>query len=108
VSLVVAAGPFTTKSELSFEPLEELLEAVAQQGAAPTALLLAGPFLDAAHPAVAAGQLEASLQHVYEQEVNPSPSFSRITRCTVWAPVHRPCTVPRVLPVMSSPYDCCP
>ena len=68
-SIVVAAGPFTTRSELSFEPLEELLAAVAQQGAPPTALMLAGPFLDAAHPLVAAGQLETPLQHVFEQEV---------------------------------------
>jgi DNA polymerase alpha subunit B len=68
-SIVVAAGPFTTRSELSFEPLEELLATAAQQGAPPTALLLAGPFLDAAHPVVAAGQLETPLQHVFEQEV---------------------------------------
>lgn len=67
----MAAGPFTTKSDLSFEPLEELLAAAAAlQGGPPAALLLAGPFLDAGHPVVAGSQLDIPLQHVFEQEVS--------------------------------------
>lgn len=70
-SIVVAAGPFTTKTDMSFEPLEELLTAAAAlQGGPPVALLLTGPFLDAGHPVVAGAQLDTSFQHVFEQEVS--------------------------------------
>lgn len=71
MSIVVAAGPFTTSADLEFEPLQELLRACkALQGGPPAALLLAGPFLDASHELVANGQLEQPFQRVFEQQAS--------------------------------------
>lgn len=65
--MVVAAGPFTTCDDLSFEPLAALLDAC--RAAPPDLLLLLGPFLDAGHPLVAGGLLEDTFQGIYESAV---------------------------------------
>jgi hypothetical protein len=53
LSVVVAAGPFTTADNLEYEPLEELLSTVASSK--PDVLILMGPFVDASHPLLQEG-----------------------------------------------------
>lgn len=53
--MVVASGPFTTTSNLLYEPLTDLLTAVRDNP--PHVLILLGPFLDANHPLVVGNDL---------------------------------------------------
>ncbi len=48
MSVVVASGPYTLQSNLSFEPLKDLFDYVKRT--AVSALILTGPFLDHTHP----------------------------------------------------------
>ncbi|MEW5314839.1 MAG: hypothetical protein WDW38_006308 [Sanguina aurantia] len=67
MSVVVAAGPFTTSEDLSFQPLSDLLAYCAEQ--APDTLLLVGPFLDVEHPLVSCGLCERTFARVFQEEV---------------------------------------
>lgn len=57
--MLVAAGPYTTESDLSFAPLYTLLEQATTERA--DVLVLVGPFLDLEHPVVASGDFEQHL-----------------------------------------------
>ena len=48
MSIVVASGPYTLQSNLSFEPLKELFDYIRRT--AVSAVILTGPFLDHTHP----------------------------------------------------------
>lgn len=74
VSMVVAAGPFTTTEDLTYEPLQELLKYCMQQR--PQQLLLAGPFVDAQHPDIEKGLVDRTFQQIFGDEVG----------CSGWAP----------------------
>jgi len=54
LSIMVAAGPFTTSDNLHYEPLRDLLGQVNQNNS--DVLILIGPFLDAEHPEFASGE----------------------------------------------------
>lgn len=59
LKLLLASGPFTTDSDLSFAPLYSLLERAEAEKV--DSLILTGPFLDLEHPIVASGDFEAHL-----------------------------------------------
>ena len=59
LSVLVASGPYTTDSDLSFAPLQTLLSRAEEQKT--DVLVLCGPFLDLEHPAVASGDFEDHL-----------------------------------------------
>jgi DNA polymerase alpha/epsilon subunit B len=75
VSLVAASGPFSPSDDLSYEPLEALLEACARQ--APDVVVLSGPFLDCEHPAVAAGTLDETFESVFRGQVGQEKNLFR-------------------------------
>ena len=50
LSCFVASGPFSTSTDLNFDPLEDLLGVVAKEK--PDMLVLVGPFVDSAHPLI--------------------------------------------------------
>mmetsp|Transcript_15441 Transcript_15441/g.39066 ORF Transcript_15441/g.39066 Transcript_15441/m.39066 type:complete len:544 (-) Transcript_15441:42-1673(-) len=50
VPVVVAAGPFSSASNLDFEPLRELCKVIRQDP--PSAVILCGPFIDLLHPLI--------------------------------------------------------
>lgn len=54
LSMFVAAGPYTTKDNLEYEPLEDLLASAKEAKA--DVLILMGPFIDIDHPQVASGE----------------------------------------------------
>ncbi|CAM9929011.1 unnamed protein product, partial [Discosporangium mesarthrocarpum] len=60
VSMLVAAGPFSTSDNLAYEPLNDILGAVTAR--CPDVVFLVGPFVDAMHPKVAVG--DASVECV--------------------------------------------
>ncbi|KAK3051471.1 DNA-directed DNA polymerase alpha subunit pol12 [Extremus antarcticus] len=57
--LLLASGPYTTETDLSFAALHALLARAADEK--PDVLILTGPFLDLEHPLVASGDFESSL-----------------------------------------------
>ncbi|GBG31501.1 DNA polymerase alpha subunit B [Hondaea fermentalgiana] len=60
LTIMSAAGPFSTQGDLEYEPLEDLLANVDE--AKPDLLVLMGPFVDARHPQVAAGKCTKTLE----------------------------------------------
>lgn len=56
MTVLVAAGPYTTTDSLEYEPLEDLLKVIAARQ--PDVAVLCGPFVDSNHPKVAAGETE--------------------------------------------------
>ena len=79
LSIVVAAGPFSSKDNALYEPLQALLEQCKEQ--LPDVLVLLGPFVDAEHPLVQAGMLEDSFQDVFAAQV----LLLKIARCCYFA-----------------------
>lgn len=65
VQLVVACGPFTTSSNLLYEPLTDFLTTVRDNP--PHILILLGPFLDANHPLVVDNNLGETHDAVFNR-----------------------------------------
>lgn len=63
LSIVVATGPFTSKNDLSYEPLNELLAYCKQNS--PDVLILLGPFFDADHPSLLDGSMKTTTVEAY-------------------------------------------
>ncbi|KAK4505673.1 hypothetical protein PRZ48_003638 [Zasmidium cellare] len=59
LSMLIASGPYTTDTDLSFSPLYALLDKAQTDRA--DVLILTGPFLDLEHPVVASGDFEPHL-----------------------------------------------
>ena len=66
VLLAIAAGPFTTCKDMSYQPLAELLAQCRQHR--PDVLLLLGPFVDVEHPLVQEGLLAAGFDDIFKQQ----------------------------------------
>ncbi|KAF2652236.1 DNA polymerase alpha 70 kDa subunit [Lophiostoma macrostomum CBS 122681] len=56
LTILIASGPYTTDTDLSFAPLHTLLENALSAFA--DALILIGPFLDAEHPQIRSGDFD--------------------------------------------------
>ncbi|GAA5880712.1 hypothetical protein JCM16303_004322 [Sporobolomyces ruberrimus] len=56
MSVIVAAGPYTVESDLDYEPLDDFLSLVKEEK--PDVLIMLGPFIDASHPLIVAGDVE--------------------------------------------------
>ncbi|MCO5578485.1 hypothetical protein L7F22_032327 [Adiantum nelumboides] len=67
LSMVVAAGPFTTSDNLAYEPLVELLDFARKKQ--PNLLLLMGPFVDSEHPQIKLGAADRTFQQIFMDEV---------------------------------------
>jgi DNA polymerase alpha subunit B len=67
VTVVAAAGPFTTSDDLTYAPLTALLTKAAE--VRPDALVLIGPFVDEQHPSLAVGDLPVSFDELFERQV---------------------------------------
>ncbi|XP_057431377.1 uncharacterized protein LOC130724206 [Lotus japonicus] len=67
LSMIIAAGPFTTTDNLLFEPLVELLAYAKRK---PTQLLvLLGPFIDSEHPDIKKGTTDRSFDEIFHFEI---------------------------------------
>ncbi|KAK8923482.1 hypothetical protein KSP39_PZI019429 [Platanthera zijinensis] len=67
LSVVVAAGPFTTTDNMLFEPLKELLAYATRRQ--PQLLILMGPFLDSEHPEIKKGTIDRSFDEIFSVEI---------------------------------------
>ncbi|KAK4402682.1 DNA polymerase alpha subunit B [Sesamum angolense] len=67
VSLIVAAGPFTTSNNLFFEPLTELLAYARRKQ--PQLLVLLGPFIDSDHPELRKGTINQTFEEMFQLEI---------------------------------------
>ncbi|KAG8365945.1 hypothetical protein BUALT_Bualt17G0024700 [Buddleja alternifolia] len=67
VSLIVAAGPFTTSDNLLFEPLTELLAYARRKQ--PQLLLLLGPFIDSDRPEIRKGIVDETFDEIFQHEI---------------------------------------
>jgi len=64
---MIASGPFTTVDDLSYAPLDDFLAAVQKQR--PDVVVVLGPFVEAAHPLIAAADLDVMLDDLYHDIV---------------------------------------
>ncbi|PIN00093.1 DNA polymerase alpha-primase complex, polymerase-associated subunit B [Handroanthus impetiginosus] len=67
LSMIVAAGPFTTSDNLLFEPLTELLSYARRNQ--PQLLVLLGPFIDSDHPEVRKGTVNQTFDEMFHLEI---------------------------------------
>lgn len=67
ISMIIAAGPFTTTDNLSFEPLTELLAYATRNP--PQLLILLGPFVDVEHPQIKKGGVDLTFDEIFRLEV---------------------------------------
>lgn len=65
--IVVASGPFTSKTDLGYEPLNELLAYCKQNS--PDVLVLLGPFFDADHPSLLDGSMKSSVEAYFDNMI---------------------------------------
>ncbi|KAF7839819.1 DNA polymerase alpha subunit B [Senna tora] len=67
LSMIVAAGPFTTTDNLLFEPLAELLAYAKKRQ--PQLIVLLGPFIDTEHPDIKKGTTDRSFDEIFHVEI---------------------------------------
>ncbi|GMP82492.1 hypothetical protein CsSME_00036768 [Camellia sinensis var. sinensis] len=67
LSMIIAAGPFTTTDNLFFEPLTELLAYARRKQ--PQLLLLLGPFIDSEHPEIKKGAVNRTFDEIFRLEI---------------------------------------
>ncbi|XP_057845703.2 uncharacterized protein LOC131055078 [Cryptomeria japonica] len=67
ISMLIAAGPFTTTDNLDFEPLIDLLAYARKKQ--PNLLLLMGPFIDSDHPQIKIGTVDRLFSQIFQEEV---------------------------------------
>ncbi|KAL2903578.1 DNA polymerase alpha subunit B [Bienertia sinuspersici] len=67
LSVIIAAGPFTTTDNLLFEPLTELLAYATRKQ--PQLLILLGPFVDSEHPEIKKATIDRSFDDVFYEEI---------------------------------------
>lgn len=67
LSMVIAAGPFTTSDNLTYEPLMELLDFARKKQ--PNVLLLMGPLVDSDHPLFKLGAVDRTFAEIFQEEV---------------------------------------
>jgi DNA polymerase alpha subunit B len=67
VELITAVGPFTLNDDLSFQPLEDLLDMCCTQK--PDVILLAGPFVHEDHPKIKSGTSQFEPEEIFQEQV---------------------------------------
>lgn len=102
IQLVVASGPFTTSSNLLYEPLTDFLTTVRSNP--PHVLVLMGPFLDAGHPLVVGNDLGETHDAVFNRclRIIASTLESTLTQVILVSSSREMCS-PMVYP--TPPYD---
>nr|XP_031860917.1 uncharacterized protein CI109_003644 [Kwoniella shandongensis]KAA5527989.1 hypothetical protein CI109_003644 [Kwoniella shandongensis] len=68
LSLMTAAGPFTLDDDLSYAPLDALVNVVRDER--PDVLLLLGPFVDAQHPLIATGAVTQTPLDIFKDQIS--------------------------------------
>jgi DNA polymerase alpha subunit B len=86
LSYLVASGPYTPETDLTFPALHSLLSTATTQR--PDVIILTGPFLDLEHPLLASGDLEHHLPP--DTKLNPdTATMTDVFRALIANPLHR-------------------
>jgi DNA polymerase alpha subunit B len=86
LSYLVASGPYTPETDLTFPALHSLLSTATTQR--PDVLILTGPFLDLEHPLLASGDFENQLPQ--DTKLNPdTATMTDVFRALIANPLHR-------------------
>lgn len=67
LEMVTASGPFTLDDDLSFQPLEDLLNHYKERK--PDVVVLMGPFVSSRHPMVIGGKLQSLPETIFDEQV---------------------------------------
>ncbi|KAG1171089.1 hypothetical protein G6F70_007228 [Rhizopus microsporus] len=67
LEMITAVGPFTLDGDLSFKPLEALVQKCIEDR--PDIVLLMGPFIPATHPMIARGKISTSPEDLFRQQI---------------------------------------
>ena len=67
IDILVAAGPFTTNQDLTYTPLDDLLDVIRRDP--PDAVILMGPFVPEDHPMVKDADLDITYEEFFEQVI---------------------------------------
>ncbi|EIE80547.1 hypothetical protein RO3G_05252 [Rhizopus delemar RA 99-880] len=67
IEIITAAGPFTLDGDLSFKPLESLIQMCMEER--PDIVLLMGPFVSAKHPLIAKGKITTLPEDLFREQV---------------------------------------
>ncbi|KAJ3202056.1 DNA-directed DNA polymerase alpha subunit pol12 [Dinochytrium kinnereticum] len=67
MNVIIACGPFTMEDSLAYEPLEALTESVCSEK--PDVVILLGPFVDSAHPALPHSHLSG--EDIFAHVISP-------------------------------------
>ncbi|KAI9635169.1 DNA polymerase alpha subunit B N-terminal-domain-containing protein [Dioszegia hungarica] len=94
VNLTVAAGPFSLDDDLSYEPLQALLDVAERER--PDVLILLGPFVDAHHPMIVSGSITRSVTDIFRSEIS-----TRLERLSLASPATRIILVPSIRDIIS-------
>lgn len=65
--MIIAAGPYTLKDNLSYQPLQDLIKHIMEKK--PDVVIFVGPFMDVMHEKVADGSLEETFDSFFENLV---------------------------------------
>lgn len=67
VEFIVAAGPFTSKNNMDYDPLQDLIKVI--KDTKPDAVFMLGPFVDQTHPTVKNCELEDTFEKEFQNIV---------------------------------------
>ncbi|KAK3595488.1 hypothetical protein CHS0354_021584 [Potamilus streckersoni] len=67
MSVLLAAGPFTTSDSLSYEPLSDLIKSIQQTG--PDVCILMGPFVDSTNEEIKKGKLTCTFDTLFRIQI---------------------------------------
>ncbi|CAG8441915.1 2519_t:CDS:10 [Ambispora gerdemannii] len=68
MTVIVAAGPFTTESNLNFEPFAQLMENM--KSIRPDVLILMGPFIETDHTLIKSGEIDYTLENIFSRFIS--------------------------------------
>eukprot|EP00053_Salpingoeca_punica_P011715 m.104425 g.104425 ORF g.104425 m.104425 type:complete len:664 (-) comp15756_c0_seq2:1515-3506(-) len=100
VELIVASGPYTADSDLSYAPLDDLLEVIGREK--PDAVILMGPFVDAEHSIIKTGQVDVTYEELFKNitsriidNIRLASSHTEIVFVPSLRDVHHDCVYPQ-------------
>lgn len=65
--MIVARGPYTLDDDLSYQPLEDLLNKCSEEQ--PNVILLMGPFVTLNHPKIATGKVNSLPEEIFHNQI---------------------------------------
>ncbi|KAJ3054656.1 DNA-directed DNA polymerase alpha subunit pol12 [Rhizophlyctis rosea] len=70
VHVVISAGPYTLDDSLNYEPFEEFVTQMEKEQPQPDVVILLGPFIDSSHSLIVAGEIDESLDALFERQIS--------------------------------------